>query len=227
MDSSLIILNIETSAGISSVALGRGQQLLVETISDGVNKTADCLHLQIQEVMDKAGIAFKDLAAVAISGGPGSYTGLRIGASAAKGISYALNIPLIHVETFQAMRLALLDKISQSFDYYVPMLDARRMDAFLAVIDKNGEYLLKPSCVTMEDNTLDEYSKRGSVMAFGNNIGRFRSIIEKHNVLVEDGIVLTSKSLIPISYVKLLQSEFEDTVYYEPNYYKSFHSSIK
>lgn len=227
MDTNPLILHIETSSGFCSVALSRGEELLAEIVSQKVNSSADELNLLIQQLCSTANIALRELHAVSVSGGPGSYTGLRIGASSAKGIAYALQIPLIHIETFQAMKVELEKKVKYNYDYYIPMIDARRMDAFISVLTIVGEYVENPQCVTIDINSFEIYARVGKVIIFGNNISRFRPILEKDGITFIDDVILTASSMISIANVKFCKKEFENIAYYEPKYYKSFHSSIK
>lgn len=227
MDTRPLILHIETSSGYCSVALSRGDELIAEIVSEKVNSSADELNLLIKQVSEKSKIALKELQAVSVSGGPGSYTGLRIGSSSAKGIAYALQIPLIHVETFQAMKVELEKKYKYKYDYYIPMIDARRMDAFISVLNIVGGYVEEPKCITIESETFESYARVGEIVVFGNNISRFQSILEKEGIKFIDDVILTASSMISIANVKFLQNEFESIAYYEPRYYKLFHSSIK
>lgn len=228
MNTSAHILCIETSAGGCSVAIGKDGTLLSQSIEKQKNSAADKLQLLIEEAFSQSGLSFSDIDAVAVSGGPGSYTGLRIGVATAKGIAYALGIPLIHIESFMAMKeqLSILGK--DGFDIYIPMLDARRADAFTSVIDKEGHYLLSPQCLTIEPETFEKWVEEDTKsIAWGQDIDKFKSIIGDKVSTFEDEIDLYAEAMVGLANEKFLNKSFENTAYYEPKYYKSFHSSIK
>lgn len=227
MDKLPFILCIETSAGACSVAIGKGPELLCQVVEHQRNSAADRLQTLIDELLYNAGVQFKDLAAVAVSGGPGSYTGLRIGVACAKGIAYALNIPLIHVESFQAMKVQFESEKTEKFDLYIPMLDARRTDAFVCVMDTNGEYLMLPQCITIEENVFETWTNKGKTLVFGQELDKFRTILSGSDLTFRDSIFLYAGAMAGIAYEKFEEKLFEDIAYYEPRYYKSFHSSIK
>lgn len=222
-----LILNIESSSGYCSIALTRGEHVIIENISFKINSTADELHLMVQESLEKSQLVFEDISAIAVSGGPGSYTGLRIGVSAAKGYAYALKIPLIHVETFHIMKVEFQKKHKYFFDYFIPMIDARRMDAFVSVLNIVEEYVEEPICITIDEYFFETYARHGNVAVFGNKLDRFSDILTKNGISFFNDVVANANSMANLSYVKFLQNEFVDLAYYEPKYYKSFHSSIK
>jgi tRNA threonylcarbamoyladenosine biosynthesis protein TsaB len=222
------ILCIETSSGYCSVALSQGDTLVHQAIESQKNQAADKLNLLIAEVMEKSGISFKDLQAIAISGGPGSYTGLRIGVAVVKGMAYALKIPLIHVETFLAMKAQVVDQTKLKFDRYIPMIDARRMDAFTAVIDHNNEYLVQPQCLTIDEDLLEKWSQNYRIVIFGHGLDKFNILFENKSFIIYlNNINLEAKFMIGIANDKYLNNKIEDVAYYEPKYYKNFHSSSK
>lgn len=222
------ILCIETSSGFCSVAICHGKNLVYQAIENQKNQTADRLNLLIEELILKSGITFKELNAIAISGGPGSYTGLRIGVSVAKGLAYALKIPLIHVETFLAMKAQVEAVQSSRFELYIPMIDARRMDAFTAIIDKHNDYILEPQCLTIDENLLKDWSQYGQIVVFGHELDKFNILLQnKPFIIYLNNITLEAKSMIEIANNKFIKNQIEDIAYYEPKYYKNFHSSSK
>ena len=222
------ILCIETSSGYCSVALSYGNTLVSQAIENQKNKAADKLNLLIDEVMNESKLKFKELDAIAISGGPGSYTGLRIGVSVAKGLAYALEIPLIHVETFLAMKAQVEDQCKSEFDRYIPMIDARRMDAFTAIINSQNEYILEPQCLTIDENLIDKWSENYRIVIFGHELDKFNILLQnKVSIIYLNNINLEAKCMMFLANDKYLKSQFEDIAYYEPKYYKNFHSSRK
>lgn len=222
------ILCIETSFGFCSVALGSGDQLIHQAKETQKNQSADKINLLINEVMSQSELSFKDLSAIAISGGPGSYTGLRIGVSVAKGLAYALKIPLIHVETFIAMKAQLEQEHESDFDRYIPMIDARRMDAFTAIINQRNEYILEPQCLTIDEDLIEKWSQNDRIVIFGHELDKFNILLKENPFIIYlNNINLEAKSMISIANDKFNKNQIEDIAYYEPKYYKNFHSSSK
>ena len=220
------ILCIETSQGICSVAISQGNTLLYEAVESEKNRTADRLSSLIEEAMSQSNTNYDVLSAVAVSGGPGSYTGLRIGVSTAKGIAYALRIPILHIETFKAMQQAFTAQNNFPYDYYIPLIDARRKDAFTAVLDSKGNYLLQPQCLTIEADTFTKWAN-SKIAFFGQEIERFKDWIQAPQSDFSNQVALQAHSMIVLAYAKYQNKAFEDTAYYEPHYYKSFYSKIK
>ena len=216
---SQIILNIETSLGGCSVALAKGEELLAQVVEAEKNKASERLHNMIEEVCQMADISKKALDAVAVCGGPGSYTGLRIGVSAAKGICYALEIPLIHIETFQAMHAAVSVRGGIQSSVYIGLIDARRKDVFCSILDHEGGYIQKPEVLTIQEDTFNTYIHFENGLFFGNAVEKLQQITQQtfpmyhlEAPLAEDMILLSSK--------KFVKSEWENLAYYEPEYYK-------
>lgn len=220
------ILCIETSSGITSVALSAGENSVAQKVEYTKNSAGSQLQNLIEGVLLQADIDFKELDAIAVSGGPGSYTGLRIGVSVAKGMAYALNIPLVLVETFQAMKKQLELKNKNQYDFYIPMIDARRIDAFTCILNQKGEFVLTPRCLTIESHTFDEWlSKNQNVIVFGNEIDKFREIVENKIRKFDGNVTLFAESMIPNAVDKFKKGRFEDVAYVEPKYYKSFYTA--
>lgn len=214
-----LILNIETSLGGCSVALAKGEKLLAQVVEAERNKASERLHNMIEEVCQMADISKKSLDAVAVCGGPGSYTGLRIGVSAAKGICYALDIPLIHIETFQAMHAAVSVRGGKQFPVYIGLIDARRKDVFCSILDHEGGYIQNPEVLTIQEDAFNTYIHDENCLFFGNAVEKLQQITQKTFLmyhleapLAEDMVLLSSK--------KFVKSVWEDLAYYEPEYYK-------
>jgi tRNA threonylcarbamoyladenosine biosynthesis protein TsaB len=222
------ILCIETSSGYCSVALSYGNTLVSQAIENQKNKAADKLNLLVDTVMNESKLTFKELDAIAISGGPGSYTGLRIGVSVAKGLAYALKIPLIHVETFFAMKAQVENVSDLKFDQYIPMIDARRMDAFTAIINNQNEYILEPECITIDEDFIEKWCQSYRNVIFGHELDKFNILLQNKTFIIYlNNINLEAKYMIALATDKYLKNQFEDIAYYEPKYYKLFHSSSK
>ncbi len=212
------ILNIETATKNCSVALAKdGETIFCNEISEQGYSHAEKLHVFIEKILENAGITSKDLSAIAISSGPGSYTGLRIGVSAAKGLSYALDIPLISVDTLTS--LASQAKVADGV--VVPMIDARRMEVYSAVFNANNEMIRKVEAEILTEGSFDTYTE--TVYFVGDSNEKAKAVLNKPNFVFLDSLVFPSaKEMSAISYKKFQENNFEDLAYYEPYYLKDF-----
>lgn len=213
-----MILCIETSALNCSVALFDGARLVDVIESKDASYThSEKLHVFIQDILSKNDVSSNQLTAVAVSSGPGSYTGLRIGVSAAKGLCYALNVPLISVSTLEA--LFLRQKNASSHAFFLPMIDARRREVYMQKFDRSGAALSPVEAVVL-DEVFFEKCESNSVI-FGDGADKFKDIVPSHVVLIE-GVFPSASMLGELAYEKFIQNKFEDTAYYEPFYLKDF-----
>ena len=212
------ILNIETATKNCSVAIAKnGETILCKEIAEEGYSHAEKLHVFIEELLKEAGVSFQELAAVAVSQGPGSYTGLRIGVSAAKGLCFALNIPLIAVDTLQT--LASKAKIAEG--KIIPMLDARRMEVYSAVFNSDLE---KERAIEAEIITEDSFKDYAETLYFvGDCAEKCKSVLTKENfVFLEDIKYPSANEMSTISYDKYQKSDTVDVAYFEPYYLKDF-----
>lgn len=218
------ILHIETSTKVCSVALSQeGQLIYHEEDFDGPNHSIRC------GVMAEAALSFADshaipVDAVAVSSGPGSYTGLRIGASMAKGICYGRALPLIAVPTPQVMCVPILlqhDDLPQDA-LLVPMTDARRMEVYSAVYDRSLHEVRPIGADVVEPDTYVDYLDHHPVYFFGDGSAKCRSIITHPNAHFIDGIVPLAKYMCPLAEKAMLGGDFQDAAYFEPFYLKEF-----
>ena len=213
------ILNIETSTKNCSVSLSENGKLIAhKEINDGNYSHAENLHPFIDAVLQSAIKTFKDLTAIAVSKGPGSYTGLRIGVSAAKGLSFALDIPLLSVNTLTVLAY----RASAKSGVIIPVLDARRMEVYQAVYDKNYDLLENTNAVVVDANTYDKYLSNGKVHFLGDAVEKIKPIIEHPNAVFMENQFPSAKEMASLSYKKLQKQEFEDVAYFEPFYLKDF-----
>ena len=178
------ILCIETANTVTSVAISKdGVCVILKEIQEP-NKAADALHLLIEAALNETALTFANLHAVAISAGPGSYTGLRIAAAAAKGYCFALNIPLIAIPTLQAMVHGIIERYQQNdFDIYVPMIDARRMEVFTSFYDNklNCTNYFTSLIVDTQCNQLFDNSKK--YILFGNGAEKTKAILSSTKII--------------------------------------------
>ncbi len=214
------ILCIETSTTNCSVALANDKKVIeLEEDYDSTYSHAERLHNFIDKVIKEAGLVPKDLSAISISKGPGSYTGLRIGVSAAKGLCYALDIPLIAVPTLHSLAL----QISQEKDsYIVPMLDARRMEVYSAVFTNTYEEIRKTEAEILTDTSFETYLREKKVYFIGNGVEKFSTICSDANAVFIQNKLPSANEMAMLSYPKFLKKDFEDVSYLDPYYLKDF-----
>jgi len=214
------ILNIETSTKACSVALFSGKQLVShkEHVEEKFSHS-EKLSLYMLEVLDLAKITFTDLSAIAISMGPGSYTGLRIGVSTAKGLCYALDIPLISISTLQAMAYGI--SLTKKSDVFCPMIDARRMEVYSAFYNAKNKLIRKIQADIIDEKS---YQKEltDKVLFFGDGSEKLHETIIHDNASFVSNFHPSAKFLGPLAYNKFQETDFEDAAYFEPYYLKDF-----
>jgi tRNA threonylcarbamoyladenosine biosynthesis protein TsaB len=159
------------------------------------------------------------LHAVAVSGGPGSYTGLRIGVAAAKGICFALDLPLIHIETMQVMQQMTASTMQEGFDTFIAMIDARRNDAFVAIMDAQGNYLKTPEVVTLQPDMYLNYAQTGKTVLIGDAVDKYVNS-QTSNVFRIHIQGISAGKMAVLAEKRFLSADFENIAYYEPRYYK-------
>jgi tRNA threonylcarbamoyladenosine biosynthesis protein TsaB len=215
-----LILGIETATKNCSVALFQNGIVIAEKehISDGYTH-AEQLTLFIEEVVGSANITLKEIKAIAISKGPGSYTGLRIGTSTAKGLCYALDIPLISISTLKAMAFTMTK--SHVADIYCPMIDARRMEVFSAVYNVKNNEIRGVQADVVDEQTYANFLNN-EVLFFGDGALKCKEIINHKNAKFIEGIYPSAKNLGILANAKFENKDFEDVAYFEPYYLKDF-----
>lgn len=216
-----LILNIETATGICSVSLSKGENLLLYKESKEPNSHSQKLSLLIEEMFsDYDGNIRKDLNAIAVSKGPGSYTGLRIGVSSAKGLAYGLNIPLISVDTLLLIAFESKQKYPKS--YYLPMIDARRMEVYSAIYDEELNILKDISADIIESDIYEMYHKDRKIIVAGDGAEKCRQVLNNDIYVFDGSLTLNAKCMGAIAFQKYKKGDFEDRAYFEPYYLKDF-----
>lgn len=215
------ILSIETSTSICSVAIHEQGELLALAEIKEPGAHAEKLLLLVDEVFEKAGLSFGDLDAVAVSQGPGSYTGLRIGVSTAKGIAYALEIPLIGINTLQAM--AASQPVAPG-DYVVAVLDARRKEVYTQTFTDSLQELSPIESLILEEGVFASILEKGRVYFVGDGVEKVKEEVKSANALfVADWVIsLSAKNMGVLASEKHARQEWEDLAYFVPNYLKEF-----
>lgn len=220
-----LILCVETATAICSVALVEEGKLIATKQTDQNNSHSRVLNLFIDELMMASGFDYSDLDAVAVSRGPGSYTGLRIGVSAAKGLCYALDIPVIAPGTLLCMASGFL---SEHNDLPVnallcPMIDARRMEVFTAVYDTNLNQVLPVDAMIIEESAFNDLQPGPQVFYFGDGAKKCRDVFSKRsNWSLHEGFKNSASHMAQLASEYYLASKFEDVAYFEPFYLKDF-----
>lgn len=217
-----LILSIETSTDVCSVALhSKGE--LVTSKTHQIEKSHSSLMPGIAgEALAEAGFAFKDLNAVAVSAGPGSYTGLRIGVTNAKGFCYAMSIPLISVGTLDVMIGAVAGKFKGNHNL-CPMLDARRMEVYTKMVDENLLEIWPLQPLILNDNSLQKV--KACTYIFGNGMLKFKEVCSQSNLIFIDDIIPEAANMGTIAFRKFEDKDFEDVAYFEPNYLKEWRTT--
>lgn len=219
------ILCIESSTGVCSVALAENGNLLdLKEDQSGLNHSK-LLTAFVQDILKENNLQVRDLAAVAVSEGPGSYTGLRIGVSAAKGICYAAGIPLIAISPLKAMAHQVAQDLAQENrepSLLVPMIDARRMEVYRNIYDLQLNELEKTDAVVIEPGTFDKYLSKQSVFFFGNGADKCKEVLQHPNAHFLANVITSAKNMLSLATGKLEKHDFVDVAYFEPFYLKNF-----
>lgn len=179
---------------------------------------AERLHLFIEDVINQANIKKTDLSAIAVSKGPGSYTGLRIGVSTSKGLCYALDIPLISVSTLEA----LANQVDVKEGLVIPMLDARRMEVYSAVFNAKGNQIRKIQAEKLDESSFKNYLNESKVYFIGNGVAKTKPLIKNENAVFIEDKLPSANNMSKLAYTKYKKSDIEDVAYFEPFYLKDF-----
>ena len=243
----MTILLLETATAVCSVALARDGEILAELHSDQPNAHSSQLSLFVEQLFEQCHMSMSQLDAVCVSSGPGSYTGLRIGVSSAKGICYALSIPLLSVPTLQGMAAQYYSQHPDYRGMVCPMIDARRMECYTAIFKmENGEWRMEnnPSEVAnsqlptlnfqlstfkptsadiIESGIYDDYLNKGKVTFLGDGAEKTRALLGVHpNACYDTDFRISAAGMLPIAMQRLQAGQVEDVAYFEPFYLKDF-----
>jgi tRNA threonylcarbamoyladenosine biosynthesis protein TsaB len=222
-----VILNLETATKVCSVSLSKDEEIISYREYFGEYAHAEKLTVFVQQVLKEAQLAFSDLDAVAVSKGPGSYTGLRIGVSAAKGFAFTLEIPLLAVSTLENMALQAIRKTGDPSALYCPMIDARRMEVYCAFYDKELKEIQKTSAEIIDENSFDGLLKTHKVFFFGDGSAKCREVLGANpSAVFLEGIGPSSLSMAPLSLAAFKAEKFENVAYFEPFYLKEFVTTV-
>lgn len=216
-----LILHIETTADFCSICISKANTLLVTRETDEQYAHSSKITILIQEALKEAHLNLKEFDAVALSQGPGSYTGLRVGTSTAKGICYALDKPLIAVNTLQALALATHQIVQDDSAFYIPMIDARRMEIYTATFNAKNEFVSEIEAHILDENSFQNHLKNGQKLVFsGSGVPKCKPLFD--SPLISFSKVLPkAPNMISLAYDSFQRNDFQDLAYFSPLYFKS------
>jgi tRNA threonylcarbamoyladenosine biosynthesis protein TsaB len=229
-----LILNIDTALEVANISIAENGVIVQSAENDQQKDHAAWIHNAIKKLFEKTGKHIDQLNAVAVSNGPGSYTGLRVGLSTAKGLCYVQNIPLITVNTLELMAFsakknlqmapAIPDCRLPTADCLIcPMIDARRMEVFAGVYNWNMEEIMKPSAIVLDEQSFEELLKWHKILFLGNGSEKFFQICKHLNAEFKK-LALDPEALATLSYKNFIGNNFAGLAYTEPLYLKEFYS---
>ncbi|MCP4122521.1 MAG: tRNA (adenosine(37)-N6)-threonylcarbamoyltransferase complex dimerization subunit type 1 TsaB [Bacteroidetes bacterium] len=222
-----MILCIDTAIDRCGVGLCDEGRMIDVMENETALRASEILHTQIGQLTSRNKIGMSDLKAIAVNGGPGSYTGLRIGASAAKGLCYALDIPLIHIDGLHVMKEGVTSRLGMDkYKYYIPMIDARRDEVFTTVLTDTNETMLIPQAIILDADSFKEFTNEPTLI-FGNGAKKASELMDSsaHATYVNFNIFVSDFS--KLVWDKWNSQIFENAVTYVPNYLKKFHFTGK
>ncbi len=216
-----LVLSLETSANNCSVALHANGQLLADEIVTEPQAHASKLTYLIQRVLSKASVSIHHVQAVAITSGPGSYTGLRIGTSTAKGLCYSLGVPLVAVNTLELLVYQSLSLIEKG-NLLCPMIDARRMEVYCMIADANATVVQPIDAMVIDENSFSNLLEKSKIIFFGDGAAKCKTTLTHSNALFIDDIVPSAIALGQRATEKFNKGQVEDIIHFEPFYLKDF-----
>jgi len=213
------IISIDTATHVCSVALHQNGQLISSQTHHEAKSASSLLPVIIEQLLDEAGLAKQELSAIAVSSGPGSYTGLRIGVSTAKGLAFGLGIRLIGVPSLQGLALQVQSKMN-NLGYFCPMIDARRMEVYCQLYD--GMALVwdnRP--LVVESDSFAAFTNQ-PIYLFGDGAMKTKDVLSQSNIVWLPDIHCSAEAIGVLAFERFLQAQFEDIAYFEPIYLKEF-----
>ena len=220
------ILSIDTATEIASIVLGNEHQILSFRENREQKTHASFVQPAINEILKETGMTLNDIDAVSVSNGPGSYTGLRVGLSSAKGIAYALNKPLILLNTLEIMAQSAILELKDEGLLYCPMIDARRMEVFTAIYNISLNNLFVPSAVILSEDSFKDILESNKVVFFGSGAEKSKSVINNTNASFFN-IEKNTEAINLLAHKHFILKDLADLAYAEPFYLKSFYTHSK
>lgn len=217
-----LILNIDTAVQWASVCLADDGKVIASAVNPSEKESASWLHVAINDLLQQNSVQAGQLEAVAVSAGPGSYTGLRVGMAAAKGLCYALSVPLIAINTLQMMAAAI--KVS-SAGLLCPMIDARRMEVFTALYNTSLKEVMPSTNLVLDEGSFSDWLQENTILFFGNGSKKAEPLIRSANASFT-AVQAAASDMAVLAAQKFAAGQFSDLAYSEPLYGKEFHSSV-
>lgn len=217
-----LILSLETASVSCSTALHNNGELLGEIRSDEPQSASSRLAVLINDLLSECKVKPETLDGVAVSSGPGSYTGLRIGVATAKGLCFGLNIPLVAINTLELMAFQISQSVNDKSTLLCPMLDARRMEVYCLLADSQMKILETTDAKIIDENSFRSWLSESAILFFGNGAGKCREVIGHENAKFMEGVEPLASALGKMAHQKFLKKEFEEISSFEPHYLKEF-----
>lgn len=224
-----LIIQIDTANQSASIALAQDGNVVDEAFNHNQKDHASFVQPAIVELLKKNNLSLKDVDAVSVISGPGSYTGLRVGMASAKGLCYALSIPLIKINTLEAMAMAAIianeDRVMDSYSKplaFCPMIDARRNEVFAAIYDERLNIILEPVAIELNDSSLSDYIEKKQIVFSGNGAPKFKKMLQHQNLYLLD-IDTNNHASANLGELAYGRKSFADVAYAEPDYLKNFY----
>lgn len=223
-----LLLNIDTATEIASVCITLNGVSLAFLLNENQREHASFVHIAIADLLEKTGHKLRDFEGFAVTSGPGSYTGLRVGMATAKGFCYTLSKPLIAINTLEVMTRAALDTSGKAEEniLFCPMIDARRMEVFTAIYNSDIQEILSPAPVILEESFFNRYTINSKILFFGSGSEKYRQINSNRDSVFEQ-IQHNAKHLGSLADIAFNEKKFSDISYSQPTYFKDFHSITK
>jgi len=222
-----IILNIDTATATGSVALSKDGVVLAMRENTQERDHAAVLTLFIQEILRTQNILPAQLDAIAVSAGPGSYTGLRVGVATAKGLCYAWNKPLLGISTLQMMAQGMISATQDMHALYCPLLDARRQEVYTALYNAQLDERMAPQALILTPDAFKEWLDQEKIYFFGDGSPKWQQLMAPHKNAVFAPYHISAAHMIPLSEAAFQQQKFADVAYFSPYYLKPFYTPVK
>jgi tRNA threonylcarbamoyladenosine biosynthesis protein TsaB len=222
-----IILNIDTATATGSVALSKDGVVLAKRENTQERDHAAVLTLFIQEILRTQNILPAQLDAIAVSAGPGSYTGLRVGVATAKGLCYAWNKPLLGISTLQMMAQGMVSATQDTHALYCPLLDARRQEVYTALYNAQLDECMAPQALILTADAFKEWLDKEKIYFFGDGSLKWQQLMPPHNNAVFASYHISAAHMIPLAEAAFQQQQFADVAYFSPYYLKPFYTPAK
>jgi tRNA threonylcarbamoyladenosine biosynthesis protein TsaB len=213
------LLNIHTSTETAIINLMAGPQILGSSLNEETKQHASFLHIAMNDLLQRHSVDIKELNAIGVTAGPGSYTGIRVGLASAMGLGYALKIPLMTFNTLEVMALSAIGFTKDPDAFYCPMIDARRMEVYTAVYNYNLEEIISPSAIILDENYFTALTSSRKIVFSGKGSHKFQQI-SKHMNASFINEELSSESLAKLAWKRYIQNDFVNVPYAQPLYIK-------